>query len=228
MIKTKKSTISIIVVLLTLCILMYYIEVFLRPTYFTKSFLKIILFGVLPSIYCLFNKNIKLKDIFKIYSRKQLLGSFLLSLGVYVFIIATFLLLKNFINLNDISFSLGESLNVNKDNFIYIALYISFINSLLEEFFFRGFVFFSLKNNSSRILAYTISALSFSLYHIAIILNWFNIILFFLVIIGLFIAGLLFNWLNEKSNNIYNSWLVHMFANFSINSIGFFMFYLNY
>lgn len=227
MIRNKKTTSMIIIILLISCILMYFIEVFLKPTYFTKSIFKIILFGILPFSYCTFDKNINIKDIFNIRSKKQLLLSFLLALGVYAFILGSFLLLRTFIDLNDITLALGESLNVNKNNFLYIALYISFINSLLEEFFFRGFIFFSLKNNSSQISAYILGALSFSLYHIAIIFNWFNIIIFLLIIIGLFISGLFFHWLNEKFNNIYNSWLVHMFANFSINTIGFFMFYFN-
>jgi hypothetical protein len=34
----------------------------------------------------------------------------------------------------------------------------------------------------------------------------------------------IFNILNEKSENIYASWLSHMFANFAINTIGFILF----
>lgn len=35
------------------------------------------------------------------------------------------------------------------------------------------------------------------------------------------IGGMIFNWLNEKLDTIYCSWLTHMFANFAINTIGF-------
>ena len=37
----------------------------------------------------------------------------------------------------------------------------------------------------------------------------------------LVIGGMIFNWLNEKLDTIYCSWLTHMFANFAINTIGF-------
>ena len=39
--------------------------------------------------------------------------------------------------------------------------------------------------------------------------------------VGLVIGGVIFNWLNEKLDTIYCSWLTHMFANFAINTIGF-------
>ena len=38
------------------------------------------------------------------------------------------------------------------------------------------------------------------------------------------IGGMIFNKFDEKSETIYLSWLVHMFANFATNSIGFLLF----
>ena len=40
------------------------------------------------------------------------------------------------------------------------------------------------------------------------------------MLISLFFAGLLFNWLNERYQNLYASWMVHMFANLAINTVG--------
>lgn len=59
-----------------------------------------------------------------------------------------------------------SGMSVNADNFIYVALYISFINSLLEEFFFRGYVFLILKKDSSLKFAYGFSSLMFAFYHV--------------------------------------------------------------
>jgi membrane protease YdiL (CAAX protease family) len=95
------------------------------------------------------------------------------------------------------------------------------VNSLLEEFFFRGFVFTNLKRLSGRRLAYIFSASVFSLYHVAMMIGWFSPALFLLVMVGLVAGGMIFNWLNEKTDTIYCSWLTHMLANFAINTIGF-------
>jgi len=38
------------------------------------------------------------------------------------------------------------------------------------------------------------------------------------------LSGIFFNLLNDKNKNIYNSYMVHMFANFAINTLGLQMF----
>ncbi|MEG1428134.1 MAG: CPBP family glutamic-type intramembrane protease [Oscillospiraceae bacterium] len=68
------------------------------------------------------------------------------------------------------------------------------------------------------------SSIAFASYHIAMMTSWFEPTLFILLISCLFIAGILFNWLNEHYNNIHCSWLVHMCANFAINTVGFILF----
>ncbi|WP_326095717.1 CPBP family glutamic-type intramembrane protease [Paenibacillus lautus] len=83
---------------------------------------------------------------------------------------------------------------------------------------------FALKEQVGRRFAYLFSAGAFAVYHVAMMSSWFPVGLFLLLIAGLVVAGLLFNWLNERSGNIYASWMVHMFANLAINTIGFMLF----
>ena len=130
----------------------------------------------------------------------------------------------NFISLDNIQDILSDNLNVSKSNFLYVAIYISFINSLLEEFFFRGFIFLNLNKTISRPKAYGVSAFAFAIYHVAILSNWFSPMIYIISMLGLFIGGLIFNWLDERNENLYSSWLVHMFANFAINTVGFIMY----
>lgn len=203
---------------------MYGIEIYIKPAYFIKSIYKIFLFAGFPLLYCAIDKNIKFKDYFVIKDKRQILISITMGIGVYLFILIGYYVLKGFIDLDNIELQLENNLNVNKNNFVFIAIYISFVNSMLEELFFRGLAFLTLKESSSRLFSYVISALAFSIYHVSILANWFNAIIYFVFIAGLFVTGLLFNWLNEKNNNIYNSWIVHISANFSINTIGFIMF----
>lgn len=222
--RSRNTAAGIISILLISCLIMYFVEASVTSGYFGKSVWKIGAFLAIPLVYCIYDRSIALRDFFKISSVKQLLLSLGLGAMVYGLILGGYFLLSSFIDLDNIASLLTENLKINKDNFLIVALYISFVNSLLEEFFFRGFAFLSLKKLLRRSFAYIISALAFSLYHVAILANWFNLWLFVLIIGGLFVAGLFFNWLNEKNQNIYNSWLVHMFANFGINTVGFLMF----
>ncbi|MCI6277986.1 MAG: CPBP family intramembrane metalloprotease [Clostridium sp.] len=145
-------------------------------------------------------------------------------MSVYIFILGSYFILSPYFDLSNVTSSLQNNIGVNKGNFVFVALYISFINSLLEEFFFRGFAFLGLKKVSTKRFAYIFSSSAFALYHVAFMIDWFTPLLFVLMVAGLFIAGMLFNWLNDKNGNIYTSWLVHMCANFSINTIGFILF----
>ena len=52
----------------------------------------------------------------------------------------------------------------------------------------------------------------------------FEPVLLLLVMIGLIAGGLIFNYLNEKNENIYSSWFTHMFANFAMHTVGFILF----
>lgn len=220
----NKSIKGILGVSLISIFIMYVLEDLINIEYFQKSLVKMVMFLILPIVYTLYDENIKVRDNFKMKSRKNLIYSLTLGIGVYIGILVVYFILKDFINLSNIIEMLDKNANVDKGNFLWIALYISFVNSLLEEFFFRGFIFLNLKRISGRKLAYMISAFVFSLYHVAIMGSWFSPMIFIIAMIGLFIGAIIFNYLNEKSGNIYNSWIVHMMANLSINTVGLMMF----
>ena len=149
-----------------------------------------------------------------------------LGLGVilYFIILGAYFIFRNIFDFSALTSSLNETTGVNSENFIWVAIYISFVNSFLEEFFFRGFAYLTLKKETSKRVAMIFSSATFSLYHIAMMIGWFGAPVVLLSLAGLFAGGLIFNWIDEKKETIYLSWLIHMFANFSINTIGFILF----
>ena len=175
---------------------------------------------LIPLGFAFLNKDISIKTLFK-FKTKPFLFALLLGVGIYVLILGACFAVSPFYDFSVIVDSLSSTTGVTKDNFLFVSLYISFVNSLLEEFFFRGFVFVNLKKGTNRITAYAVSSAAFSLYHVAMMIGWFNIGLFLLVLVGLGVGGIIFNYLNEKHQSVYTSWFVHMFANFAINTIGF-------
>ena len=218
----KKNTIILIV--LIGCLIMGFIDAVIRPEYLIKSFIKILLFSIMPIMYSRYDKDLNLTSLFKINSKKEIIIAILSGAGIFTFILGAYFILGNLFDFSNIVSSLSENVGVNNNNFIFVAIYISFVNSLLEEFFFRGFAFLKLKEVSNRKFAYIFSSLAFALYHVAMMIGWFDISLFLLTIVGLFIGGIIFNYFNEKYKNIYVTWLIHMFANFAINYIGFMLF----
>ena len=221
--KDKKRAVTMILIVVIFCAIMAVIDGVFKANYFLKSAIKLLLFLGFPAIYANIDKELKLKPIFS-PEKKGIKLSLGLGVGVYIVILGGYLLLKDVFDFSKITGTLAENIGVDKNNFIFVSLYISFINSLLEEFFFRGFAFLTLKRVTNTKTAYIFSASLFSLYHVAMMIGWFSFRVFLIVLLGLFLGGLIFNYLNEKTGNIYPSWLVHMFANFSINTIGFMLF----
>ena len=211
------------VVLLTglvCCGIMALVDGLWQPGYAVKSAVKLAVFGLLPLVLTKAFKLISFKELF-LFRKKGFVTALGLGLGIYALILGGYFLLRNMFDFSGIAGSLTENAGVTKDNFLYVSLYISFVNSLLEEFFFRGFLFRNLKERSKPVMAYGISAVLFAVYHIAMMIGWFGFGLNALVLLGLTAGGLIFNRLNERLGCIYGSWLTHMFANFAINTIGF-------
>lgn len=219
---TKKSILMVIIIAM-FCSLMAVVDGVLKPEYFTKSVIKFILFLILPVVYSFYDKDIRIKELFKTKDN-GIKTAILLGALVYLIILFGYFLVKSIFDFTKITEALTKNIGVTGENFIFVSLYISFVNSLLEEFFFRGFAFLTLKRIADRRFAYLFSAAAFSIYHIAMMIGWFRADVFLIVMVGLFAGGLIFNYLNEKSSSIYPSWLVHMFANFAINTIGFTLF----
>jgi len=205
------------------CFCMGLVDAVIQPGYVIKSIIKLLLFLLLPTFYSLYDRKCNLRKIL-IPNKKGIITALLLGVGVYAVILSAYFIFRNIFDFSSLTASLTAGTGVNKRNFIFVALYISFINSLLEEFFFRGFSFLSLKELSSRKLAYTVSSLMFAMYHIAMMIGWFALPVVLISLVGLFAGGIIFNYFNEKYNNIYISWLIHMFANFATNTIGFILF----
>lgn len=219
----KRTYILISVVLCALALSL--VDGVLQPSYAAKSAIKVILFLLVPMTYFLlfWQEWPQFKALF--YPRKRDLAVALgLGLGVYGLILGGYYLLRNWLDIDAIALKLTADGGVSGDNFLWVALYISFVNSLLEEFLFRGFAFITLKRHIPRPVAYLFSAVTFAAYHFGMFAGSGNVLIWCLALGALAIAGCVLNFLNEKSGNIYVSWLVHMFANFGINTIGLLVF----
>ena len=147
MLKKKKT---IILIVLLGCLIMGFIDAVIRPQYLIKSFVKIILFSLMPILYSRYNKDLNLKSLFKVKSKKEVIIALISGAAVFSFILGSYLILGEFFDFSNVVSSLSTNVGIDIDNFIFVAIYISFINSLLEEFFFRGFAFLKLKEVSNR------------------------------------------------------------------------------
>ncbi len=205
------------------CLAMAVIELYIAPNYLVKSICKLLLFLFIPYLYIRFVVHLSFKDLFS-SKKKYLKLPIILASSVSIIILSLYWIIGSFFDFSNVTVMLEDNMAVDKNNFLFVAIYIALVNSLLEEFFFRGFAFLALLKMTKRWVAYLFSAGTFALYHIAMMTDWFSIYLFVLILFSLFVAGYLFNKLDEKADSILPSWLVHISANVSINLIGMMLF----
>jgi uncharacterized protein len=208
------------------CLFLYFIEQVILVNYAVKTGAKILLFILIPLIYIRYIKKISLKESlnFKRTDKGHMKLGILFGLISFGIVLAAYFILKSYIDFQGILDEMQTKSKITVQNFLSIGLYITFINSFLEEFFFRGFIFLNLYKLNMKKTAYIYSSLLFGLYHIGIFKNWFNPYLMGLALLGLISVGFIFDYLDTKSDNFTNSWINHILADSAIILIGLRMF----
>ena len=192
-----------------------------QPAYFIKSLVKLAVFAGAVFLYMFISREI-LTDVLHITRNPVSKKLILFMIGVYLFVVAGFFLLKGQLDPDRIRESLFAKEHLTRQNFLFVFAYIIVVNSFLEEAFFRGFLFHALKP-AGKGFAYTVSSALFAVYHIGIVANWFQPLIFVLCIAGLLGAGIFLQYIEQKNDNLLASWIVHASANLAINTIGTFL-----
>lgn len=216
--KNKANTYGIVLLVFICCGIMALIETVIEPAYAMKSAAKAAVFLLVPLLFFRAAK-IKLFDHSLALDQKTVLKLLALGSLIYAVIIGGYGLTLYLFDYASLVQSLSADQRVDSNSFLWVALYISLGNSFLEEFLFRRIAFLQLSRHTSRKTAYLFSSVTFAVYHIAIIGTSFPPPLLVLVLIGLTAGGLIFDCADEKSKTIYNSWIIHMFADFAIMTI---------
>jgi len=200
--------------------ILYYVDAALELNYLSKVLIKI---GLL--IISLFLGKLMGLDYsyLKPKKTKAYKKGFTVSIIAFASIIIGFLIIQDFLNYQIMIDEFQNKYELTGTKFFIASAYLVIVNAFLEEYFFRGYIFFNLSN---KYFAYIFSSLAFSIYHLSNFQNWFeNDWLMLFPVIGLIISGLLFNYLDTKSKDIYNSYIPHFFADLAIVTIGYFIIY---
>jgi len=152
------------------------------------------------------------------------LGSGLVAVGLVV----AYLTLGRLVDWDAVRMSLWESYGVQPVLFPIVAFAIIAINPIMEEYFWRGFIYRAFRDNTEsprlrRAWLY-LTGIFFALHHVLIIQGWFNWWQWLLTVVVLAVVGIVFNWLYERTESIIAPWLIHTAADAAIILIGFHIF----
>lgn len=200
----------IIALLLLPPLILYFSRLFFEANYVFSSVYKLLF--LFPIIYY----YIKKENPFQDFSIQTFKASFpkMIVLGVVLasIYVGAFFLFKNILDLDSVIIQLQQLASINAQNIIIIGIYIIFINSLLEEYFWRGFIFKNLQESMQSWAAHLLTGIGFSLYHVMFFYNWFNFVFILIIIFGLVIYSIIMDLIFQKYKDLYSCWLVHGIA----------------
>jgi uncharacterized protein len=105
--------------------------------------------------------------------------------------------------------------------FLGIALFISAAHSLLEEYYFRWFIFGRLRRFWSLWPSVAVSALAFMAHHVVVLAVYFpwEVVVPFSLCVA--VGGAAWAWLYERTRSLYAPWLSHLVIDVAIMTIGY-------
>ncbi len=103
------------------------------------------------------------------------------------------------------------------------GLFYALFHSLMEEYYWRWFVFRRLRDFVSNSTAITISSVGFMAHHVILLAVYFgwDSPATYLFSAGVAIGGAVWAWLYQHSESLYGPWLSHMLVDAAIFAIGY-------
>ena len=101
---------------------------------------------------------------------------------------------------------------------LLIAPFTIIINSLLEEFFYRGFSF-GLLAKKNAIVGYLLPAAVYTAQHVLFFREWLDPIPFIIATAGLFVFALILSKVYSATQTIVAPWIIHIFGDIAMMGI---------
>ena len=143
--------------------------------------------------------------------------------GVLIFLLigAGYFIFGHWIDPHRVSTN-AQAAGLNSPGFyLLLAVYWCTINSLLEEYVWRWFVFTRCEALMPRWPAVIASGLCFTLHHVIALSAYFDWRITTLASVGVFVGGATWSWIYLKYRNLYAAYVSHVFADVVIFTIGY-------
>ena len=107
--------------------------------------------------------------------------------------------------------------------YVAVAVFYSLCHSLLEEYYWRWFVFGRLRGLLSLWPAIGVSSLAFMMHHVILLATYFGWLSpwTYLLSLGVAVGGIFWAWLYHRSGSLYGPWLSHLLIDAAIFVVGY-------
>jgi uncharacterized protein len=104
--------------------------------------------------------------------------------------------------------------------FILAALWLSFVNALLEEYVFRWFITSRFERLTARHATW-LSALAFTAHHIIVLAKYLPPATTALASAGIFVGGLVWSAIYRRAGSVWPCWISHVVVDLAIMGVGY-------
>jgi membrane protease YdiL (CAAX protease family) len=113
---------------------------------------------------------------------------------------------------------ISEQFSVTSTTVLMVAPVTIFLNSLLEEFFYRGFAFGQLVQKN-RLLAYLLPASAYTAQHMLFIYHWAEPLPMTIAVVGLMVFALVLQKIYEAADSLVAPWVVHILGDVAMMGV---------
>jgi len=104
-----------------------------------------------------------------------------------------------------------------------MAVFYILVHSLLEEYYWRWFVFGQLRRLTSLSIAIAVSSLGFMAHHVCVLSIYFGWLTPASILLSLAVAagGAIWAWLYDRTGSLFGPWICHAFVDAAIFIVGY-------
>jgi membrane protease YdiL (CAAX protease family) len=177
-------------------------------------------FLIPPLIYCRVMRIGVVRDILKLQNwRRHLpIAAGLGALAVVIFWVTYYLLSDILLDKPKIVGNIADQFSVTASTIFLFAPITIFFNSLLEEFFYRGFAFGQLVQRQ-RWLGWLLPSTVFTIQHVLFFYHWVTLVPFAIAVVALFVFALVLQKIYESADSIVAPWLIHVFGDIAMMGV---------
>lgn len=116
----------------------------------------------------------------------------------------------------------GKSIQLGFYHHFWIfAFFICVIHSLIEEYYWRWFVYGWTRKLMNPKWAMILASLAFGFHHFVITIQYFHLIWGVIFGFAVVLGGLIWCYMYERQKSILGSWICHMFTDVGIMFVGY-------
>ena len=106
--------------------------------------------------------------------------------------------------------------------YLALTVFYALVHSLLEEYYWRWFVFAELERQASTVVAIAVSSLGFAAHHVIVLAKYFGYgsPLTWVFSLGVAIGGVIWAWQFSRTQSLWGIWLSHLCVDAAIFLIG--------